>query len=623
MSGGLFQLIAPGRPRELDRVEATLIYALAAATSAVFIAVAFGLYIDGALLLYWFLGVVLAVSFLTVTGNPARPTTRSPFGWAAAALAMAISLYFIYRQPFYEKRLPMIDELTLADQAAAIVMMLLVLEATRRVIGFTLVAVVLVFLSYGVFGHLIEGPFSHRALSLPEMLDQLVFTSNGLFGSALSVAAFLVFVFVTFGALLDRCGGGDFFFDLANSLVGRQSGGPAKVAVVSSGLYGSISGSPTADVVTTGAFTIPLMVRTGLKPVYAGAVPLAIGMSPLDWHVHEMLYGYVAAAVAGFLLTAIPNWTGRLPVCGWPLAALAALWLAGRVAILASGYIGGVAAAAIDVSFLATLAAVAAREIVAGKNWRNLRVLIVLGVLIAGNVVFHAEVLTKGAADYGIRIAVSAVLALIMLIGGRIVPSFTNNWLARNNPGRLPVPFSRYDGVTIAVSALALMSWIALPNEIVTGVLLILAGVLQTVRLARWAGDRTFADRLVLVLHVAYFFVPLGFLLLGGSMLTGAVPATAGIHAWTAGAIGMMTLAVMTRATLGHTGQPLQASPATQAVYALVFASALLRIVAAFIGSMALIELAGLVWIAGFAGFVLLYGRLLARRKPIWAEARC
>jgi TRAP transporter 4TM/12TM fusion protein len=132
--------------------------------------------------------------------------------------------------------------------------------------------VVAVFLAYGVFGQWIQGPFSHRALSLREMLDQLVFTTNGVFGPALHVAAFLVFVFVTFGALLDRCGGGDFFFDLANSLVGRQVGGPAKVAVVSSGLYGSISGSPTADVVTTGAFTIPLMIRTGLTPVYAGAI---------------------------------------------------------------------------------------------------------------------------------------------------------------------------------------------------------------------------------------------------------------------------------------------------------------------------------------------------------------
>ena len=186
-------------------------------------------------------------------------------------------------------------------------------------------------------------------------------------------------------------------------------------------------------------------------PQYLGWFALPTAFGALDWHIHEMLYGYVAAAIAGFLLTAIPNWTGRLPVSGWPLAALAALWLAGRVAMLFSGRIGGVAAAAIDVSFLATLAAVAAREIVAGKNWRNLRVLAVLGVLVAGNIVYHAEVLTAGAAVYGVRIAIAAVVLLISLIGGRIVPSFTNNWLARNNPGRKPVPFARFDMAAIGV----------------------------------------------------------------------------------------------------------------------------------------------------------------------------
>jgi len=358
-------------------------------------------------------------------------------------------------------------------------------------------------------------------------------------------------------------------------------------------------------------------------PQYLGALTLPTTFGALDWHIHEMLYGYVAASVAGFLLTAIPNWTGRLPVTGWPLAGLAALWLAGRAAILFSGAIGGIAAAAIDVSFLVTLAAVAAREIVAGKNWRNLRVLAVLGVLIAGNIVFHAEVLLEGAADYGIRLSIAAVILLISLIGGRIVPSFTNNWLARNNPGRRPVPFARFDMAAIAASALALVAWIAAPAQPLSGALLLLAGLLQIARLARWAGDRTFADRLVLVLHVGYAFVPLGFLLVGASIFVDAVPRSAGIHAWTAGAVGLMTVAVMTRATLGHTGRPLQAGPATQAIYALVLVAALLRIVAAFSGSLALIDTAGAAWIAGFACFVLFYGPLLALRKPAWAEARC
>jgi len=358
-------------------------------------------------------------------------------------------------------------------------------------------------------------------------------------------------------------------------------------------------------------------------PQYLGLMTLPTAFGPLDWHIHEMLYGYVAASVAGFLLTAIPNWTGRLPVSGWPLAGLVALWLAGRIAILCSAKIGGLAAAVIDVSFLVTLAAVAAREILAGKNWRNLRVLIVLGVLIAGNVVFHAEVLLKGSADYGIRIAIGAAILLISLIGGRIVPSFTNNWLTRNNPGRLPVPFSRYDVATMGLSALALVLWIAAPAHVVTGGVLIAAGVLQSGRLARWAGDRALADRLVLVLHVGYAFVPLGFLLLGIAALTGDVPPSAGIHAWMAGAVGLMTLAVMTRATLGHTGQKLEAGPATQAIYACVLIGALLRVIAAVSGSLPLIETGGILWIAGFAGYALVYAPLLVMRKPAWAAARC
>ena len=358
-------------------------------------------------------------------------------------------------------------------------------------------------------------------------------------------------------------------------------------------------------------------------PQYLGLMTLPTAFGPLDWHIHEMLYGYVAASVAGFLLTAIPNWTGRLPVSGWPLAGLVALWLAGRIAILCSAKIGGLAAAVIDVSFLVTLAAVAAREILAGKNWRNLRVLIVLGVLIAGNVVFHAEVLLKGSADYGIRIAIGAAILLISLIGGRIVPSFTNNWLTRNNPGRLPVPFSRYDVATMGLSALALVLWIAAPAHVVTGGVLLVAGVLQSGRLARWAGDRALADRLVLVLHVGYAFVPLGFLLLGIAALTGDVPPSAGIHAWMAGAVGLMTLAVMTRATLGHTGQKLEAGPATQAIYACVLIGALLRVIAAVSGSLPLIEIGGILWIAGFAGYALVYAPLLVMRKPAWAAARC
>lgn len=353
-------------------------------------------------------------------------------------------------------------------------------------------------------------------------------------------------------------------------------------------------------------------------PQYLGLVAVPTEFSALDWHIHEMLYGYVAATVAGFLLTAIPNWTGRLPVNGWRLAGLALLWFAGRAAILLSANIGGFAAALVDVSFLLALASVAVREIVAGKNWRNLRVMVVLVVLILGNIVFHAEVLLKGSADYGIRIAISAVVLLISLIGGRIVPSFTNNWLARNNPGRLPVPLSRFDMVTIVSSAFSLVLWIAAPAHLMTGTLLLMVGCMQSIRLIRWAGDRTLAEPLVLVLHIGYAFIPVGFLLLGLSVWTPLVPGTAGIHAWTAGAIGLMTLAVMTRASLGHTGQPLRAGRATQIIYAAVLIAAITRVGAAFGGSITLMEFAGAAWIAAFGGFLLVYGPLLVAQRPNW-----
>jgi uncharacterized protein involved in response to NO len=357
-------------------------------------------------------------------------------------------------------------------------------------------------------------------------------------------------------------------------------------------------------------------------PVHAGVWQWPSVVAPLDWHAHEMLYGYVPAIVAGFLLTAIPNWTGRLPVCGKPLAALFALWIAGRLAMLTTAEIGLRAAAMIDAAFLLVLLGVAAREVIAGKNWRNLRVLVIVSALALGNIAFHVETIQTGAAEYGIRVGIAAVILLISLIGGRIVPSFTNNWLVRENPGRLPVPFGRYDMVTLAVSAIALMCWVGAPLAFVSGALLVAAGLMHLARLARWAGDRTWRDRLVLVLHVAYLFVPAGFLLTGiAIMWPDMAPASAGIHAWTAGAIGLMTIAVMTRASLGHTKQPLVATPLTQAIYLCLFAAALLRIAAALSGSIGLLHGSATLWILAFGTFAASYGSLLIRRPPVWQRA--
>lgn len=264
--------LGAGRPRPLGRVGRGVSAAVALALSVTFIAAAAGAYIDEALGLYLFLGGVLVLAFLHTTGHPYRPERETFTGWGLALASAGCCAYFVVMLDTHKDRLPVIDPLTTMDIAVSILLLVLVLEATRRTIGMTLVVLVGLFLVYAVAGDRLTGAFSHRGMSLPEMVDQLVFTNNGLFGPALEVAAYLVFVFVLFGALLDRFGGADFFHRLSNALVGRQVGGPAKVAVVSSGLYGSVSGSPTADVVTTGSFTIPLMMRTGFTPVRAAAI---------------------------------------------------------------------------------------------------------------------------------------------------------------------------------------------------------------------------------------------------------------------------------------------------------------------------------------------------------------
>jgi uncharacterized protein involved in response to NO len=353
-------------------------------------------------------------------------------------------------------------------------------------------------------------------------------------------------------------------------------------------------------------------------PMFYGELSIATAFAPRDWHVHEMLFGYVAAVVTGFLLTAIPNWTGRLPIQGTPLLFLVGTWLAGRIAVTLSASIGWMAAAAIDVAFLALLAGAATREIVVGRNWRNLKIVAMIGVLATANLAFHLEAHVRGSAEYATRLGIAAVVLLITLIGGRIVPSFTHNWLVRERAGRLPAPFGRFDIAIVAASAAALALWIVLPFGRVTAAVLFIAALLQFIRLGRWAGDRTVTEPLVLILHVGYAFVPIGLLLAGAGAL-GLVPESAGVHAWTAGAIGTMTLAVMTRASLGHTGRALAASAATRAIYVAVVIAALTRICAALEPewSELLLHITVIAWAGAFLGFAAVYAPILcsARRS--------
>jgi uncharacterized protein involved in response to NO len=356
-----------------------------------------------------------------------------------------------------------------------------------------------------------------------------------------------------------------------------------------------------------------------------GRLALAPGYGALPWHGHEMLFGYGSAVVAGFLLTAVPNWTGRLPVAGVRLMALFALWCLGRVALLATGVTGATAAAAIDSLFLPCLLIVMGREIIVGENWRNLMPLALIAIFAIANIAFHAEVLTAGAPGYGLRAGVAALVALIVLIGGRITPSFTHNWLFRAGSPVLPAPFGLFDKIALVVTGIALAAWIAVPGTMVTAWLFLVATAILSVRLWRWKGTYTWREPLLLVLHVGYAFVPLGFLLAAMSMLTPQFLAgTAALHAWTVGAVGLMTLGVMTRATRGHTGHALTASSMTVASYGAMIAAALMRIAAGFFPQayMRLIELAGAAWMVAFALFLVEYAPMLLGPRMSQGSAR-
>jgi uncharacterized protein involved in response to NO len=335
---------------------------------------------------------------------------------------------------------------------------------------------------------------------------------------------------------------------------------------------------------------------------------------PLTWHIHEMLFGFVPATIAGFLLTAIPTWTGRRPVQGGFLAGLVGVWLLGRAAVLLSGWLPIWLSTAVDASFLLLLAFVAANEIIVSRNRRNIAMPLPVLVLAIANLLMHLEM--AGAAispGLGWRLGLAAIAILISVIGGRIIPAFTRNWLVARNCQHLPAAHRLLDSLSLGLLHAGLIGWAFAPQFGSIGILLILAALANCPKLLRWQGLRTFAEPLVTILHVGYLWLIVGSALLGASMLTDFVPLSAAIHAMTAGAIGTMILAVMTRVSLGHTGRPLHADASTSLIYILVIGAAVARIGAAFTAAsyMPVLEFSAALWIAAFGIFIVRYAPYL------------
>ncbi len=374
----------------------------------------------------------------------------------------------------------------------------------------------------------------------------------------------------------------------------------------------------------------PPILQNAFRPFFIGAALMAALLVPL-WasqyfgytlpalpggvttHAHEMLYGFVAAIICGFSLTAIPNWTGRSPVAGVSLAALFALWLAGRSVLF---WPESAIAQGLDIAFLFVLAGVAFREILAGKNWRNLPVTLILGAFALSHLAFHQD----GLAVFAPRASLAVAAVLIGLIGGRITPSFTRNWMAaRNHPktSAMPAPMLRLDKASLGLLGLALAGWIVAPDSMIVGLALLPAGALHLFRISRWQGFSTLSEPLVWSLHAGMAWVGVGTILLGaGAIWPAIIPAAAGLHAIAAGAIGTMALAVMTRVCLGHTGRARTAGGVEAAIYALVHAGAALRVIAAMTGNALWpLALGAALWSAAFALFAIVYTPMLVEPR--------
>ena len=335
------------------------------------------------------------------------------------------------------------------------------------------------------------------------------------------------------------------------------------------------------------------------------------GLTAFDafaWHRHEMVFGYLAAVLAGFLFTAIPNWTGRLPLRGGGLGLLFLLWLAGRAMV--AFWPQALATAIVDCAFLVAIAGLAWREVAAGRNWRNAPICAVVSLLALANILSWLP----ATHDIGWRLAMGLVALLIGLVGGRVTPSFTRNWLAKRDATAVPVPFGLYDKLCLLLLVAAVAAWSFAPDSSVAGALLVLAGAVHLVRLGRWRGWLTVAEPLLLVLHVGYLWLVVALLLMGlAALQVGPLDASASLHALGAGAIGTMTMAVMARAILGHTGRALVASPAMTLMFGAIVLSALVRVLAPTLPMPydAAITAAAFLWACAYGLFVACFGAML------------
>jgi uncharacterized protein involved in response to NO len=369
--------------------------------------------------------------------------------------------------------------------------------------------------------------------------------------------------------------------------------------------------SPFRPFYLLGALYAPLVITGG-----AGALLGAVHLPTTTqlWHGHEMLFGFALAIVVGTVLTALPSWAGTAEIHGRRLAALAALWLLGRAAFWAAPWLPAWSVAAADALLLPVLVAMVAPQVARVRDRRYLLLLPILLALAAANLAYHAFVLAGDGerAARALTAGVYAVMLVFVLKGGVLVPIFTGNALRALGRGDQP-PFCMplETAAVLAVVLLAALDLAGAPRAAVGGAALACA-LVHGIRTARWRGWRVADQPLLAPLHVAFAWLIAAFALRAAADLADAVPATAWLHAFTVGALGLMMLGLMNRVALRHTGRPLDVPPAMRVAYLSMFAAGAVRLAATVhgLGGWA-IALAAVLWAAPFVVYLSLYGATL------------
>jgi uncharacterized protein involved in response to NO len=394
-----------------------------------------------------------------------------------------------------------------------------------------------------------------------------------------------------------------------SDFVFRSRQRPSVQALFSYGFRPFFLGAGVYAVVAMGVWVAWLSVQMPEWAMFAG--------SPFAWHAHEMIFGFAAAGVAGFLLTAVPNWTGALPLSGPLLMLLVAVWLGGRVAMLAAGLLGPAVTGLIDVAFLPLLGISAARQLVIKPAPRNFMLLGILTAMVGANVAYHLARAGVGAgAELGaLRFALMLLVLLIAIIGGRVIPAFTHNWLHLNKTSaRMPQRFAWLDATSIvSVALLVVLRLLPVPDW-VAGCVALLSALAYGTGLFFWHGAPTWRAPIVYILHVGYAWLVIGLLLTGTAALTSRLPSIPAEHAFGAGAVATMIMAIMTRASLGHTGRAIVAPKSIVLAFGLLTLAAFLRVFGSDLGPThysGMLQLAGAGWLGAFGLFVTIYAPIL------------